>query len=174
MELEQEKFNTVKALAEMQMQIATGTAELKRIERAKDEYMALRSAEGDERVARVLEESRDALEQTTKNHDELSRYGNELKAFASTLKSFSTQIVALSQHFREWMEREDAVLDEKRDALVAEKKEMKILAVNIQEDRKQLKRESDRVADEMRLLEDRRGLLERGFAELNRNKQQHG
>ena len=172
--LNQEQFNTIKELADMQVSIAAGRAELERIRDLQSEYMEMREKEGNERVAQVLKESHEALEQTSQNHNELTRYSNELKAFAITLKSFSTEVVTLFQGFKTWSAERSADLDEKLEELAAEKREMKILSVNISEDRKQLKRESLQVAEEMRLLVDRRGLLERGFAELKNKQLKHG
>lgn len=169
--LDQEKFSTLKALAEMQVRLSEGQAEMKRLEEEKEEYLKMREEEGNERVAKVLAESRDALEQTTKNHDELSHYGDELKAFADSLKSCSDKVVTLCQDFRTWMKGETEKIDEKRAEVSEQVKKMKVLEVEIAEDRKQLVRESARVAEEMRLLEDRRGLLERGFAELKRKQE---
>ncbi len=169
--LDQEKFSTVKALAEMQVQISEGGAALLKLKESEKEYLEMREKEVHERVAKVLAESRDALEQITKNHDELSHYGDDLKAQAIDLHTLSTQIVALSQHFREWMELETKKIDKTFMEIAEEKKQLKALSIGIVEDRKQLKREGATIAEEMRLLVDRRGLLERGFAELNRKQQ---
>ncbi len=171
MELDQEKFSTMKALAEMQTQLAAGRAEVQKLEQTKEAFIEMREEEVRGRVAKVLQESREALEQTTKNHDELSRYGNELKASATILKSFSSQIVALFQDFREWVKGETEVLDGKREEIKGLLTEQKILAAQITGDRKQLAREMQEIDEARRLLADRRGLLERGFAELKRKQE---
>lgn len=171
MELDAEKFSTVKALAEMQVKLAEGRAELKKLADDKEAFIVMREEEVRGRVAEVLNESREALEQTTKNHDELSRYGDELQAFATILKSFSSQIVALFQNFRTWMDNETKAIDEKRAEVNEQIRKAKVLEAQIEGDRKQLARESATVKEEMRLLVDRRGLLERGFAELKRKQE---
>lgn len=166
--LEQEQFSTIKALSTMQGSLSDAKAELIKLKEGKELYLETREKEVYDRITRVLAESREALEQITKNHDELSHYGDDLKAQATDLHLLSTQIVALSQHFRDWMDEETKKLDNGFMALADERMVMRTLSVNIAEDRKQLKHESAKVAEEMRLLIDRRGLLERGFAELKR------
>lgn len=155
----------------MQMHLAEGRAELKKLNEDKETFFEMREEEVRGRVEKVLQESREALEQTTKNHDELSRYGNELQAFATILKSFSSQIVALFQDFREWIGAETKVLDEKREEIKKLIVEEKVIAVQITEDRKQLARDRATIAEGMRFLNDQRGLLERGFAELKRKQE---
>lgn len=155
----------------MQMHLAEGRAELKKLNEDKETFFEMREEEVRGRVEKVLQESREALEQTTKNHDELSRYGNELQAFATILKSFSSQIVALFQDFREWIGAETKVLDEKREEIKKLIVEEKVIAVQITEDRKQLTRDRATIAEGMRFLNDQRGLLERGFAELKRKQE---
>ncbi len=166
--LKQEEYNTAKALASMQVELAAGRAAILKLEKDKKEYLALRETEVHERVAKVLAESRDALEQITKNHDELSHYGDELKAQATDLNNLSTQIVTLSQHFRAWMDQEGKKIENLFMAIADEKKLLKSVSIGIFEDRKQLERERATIAEEWRLLEDRRGLLERTINRLEK------
>lgn len=124
MELEQEKFSAIKELSEIQTSISEGRATLSALKTDTDEYLAMREGMAVERVLKVLNESREALENTTKNHAELESYGNELKAFASTLRGFSADLVTLIQNFRNDTVEVNAAIDSNLEAIAAAKEEV--------------------------------------------------
>ena len=168
--LDQEKFDTLKELAELQTSISTGRAELKKLEETTQEYMVVREGEAEGRVLKVLEKSREALDEATDNHKELKSYNSELQAFAIELKATATAVTALFGDFGEKMDQADKNMETKHSAVSDILTEIKIERVQVTEDRKQLKRERAEVAEATKLLKDRRAVLQRGFDELERLK----
>ncbi len=167
MQLEQEKFNTLKEIAEMQEAVSLGRAELRTIKAETETYLVFREKEAVTRIIKVLEQSRDALDEITKNHNELSLYKDEIKAFATELKNLSTDITDLFKDFNERMKKAEEDLD-KYHELVSEKlKQTRSERIQIGEDRKLLAAEKADINKEKRLLADRRGALERAWDELN-------
>jgi len=168
--LDQEKFSTLKELAELQGSISTGRAELKKLTETTEEYMVIREKEAEKRVLGVLEKSREALDEATNNHKELKSYNSELQAYANELKTTATAIAALFEDFNKKMDKADEGMKTNRKAVSGILTEMKIEKVKITEDRKQLKRDRAEMDEETKLLRDRRGALKRGFDELKRLK----
>lgn len=166
--LDQEQFDTLKALAEIQTNLSLARAELKNVKETTEEYMVVREKEAEERVIKVLKESRNALEETSNNHKELSAYSTELQAYANELKSLSIDITDLFKDFNKRMKEAEVSLDTNHKQVTEVLKSIKVERVQIQEDRKLLAIEKKEVYDETRLLKDKRDALERAWAELDR------
>jgi uncharacterized phage infection (PIP) family protein YhgE len=164
--LDQEKFDTMKALADMQTALSEGQAELLKVKEATEEYMVVREEEAEERVLKVLKESRDALDETSKNHTELSNYSRDLKAYATELKVIATDITALFKDFRGRMNTANKVMDERSKEASQILKQAKVERIQIAEDRKQLAIERRETEEGFRLLKDKRDTLDRAINRL--------
>ena len=159
MKLDTEKFNTVKELSEIQQNVALGRATLLKLKETTEEYMVVREKEAEGRVIKVLKESRTALDETTKNHKELSGYNIELQAYAIELNKSAIDITALFEDFGKKMDEADKKLEEGRISVAEVLRDAKIERIQVIEDRKILKLERGKIRDEMILLKDRRQLL---------------
>lgn len=170
MQLDQEKFNTVKELADISQQLSDARAALKKLEETTEEYMVVREKEAEDRVVKVLRKSREALEEATKNHNELSSFKEDLKAFANKINLLSTDIIALFKGFSNRMNEADNDMVEHRKNVNEVLKKIKIERVQVQEDRKLLEGEKKKIDEQHRLLKDKREALERAWDELRRIK----
>lgn len=166
--LDQEKFDTLKELAEMQTSLSNARAELKKLKDTTDEYLVVREQEAEARVIKVLKESRDALDEVSKNHNELSAYSNELKAYANELKDLSTGITDLFKDFNKRVKEAEKDIEKNQEIVTDILQKIKIERVQVNEDRKQLKSEQHEIDEQNRLLKDRREALERAWDELKR------
>lgn len=169
--LEAEKFKLVQELVAIQDNITNARNGLTAIQKQTNDYIIAREEEARGRVNKVLEASKDALEETRKNHEELSAYRQELKQFADSISQATILLTDISGSFRKDLDVAEAMMASRYDEMQEILKNARIERVAIEEDRKQLKRESYRIQEETRLLADRRGVLERGFAELKRLQQ---
>jgi hypothetical protein len=124
----------------------------------------------EERVIKVLKKSREALEETTNNHKELSRFNRELQAYASELKSHATDLATRSKDFNKRMDKADEDMKENNILVSGILRDIKVERKSIEMDRKLVEGERREVANSMKLLRDREGMLKRGFDEL-KNKQ---
>lgn len=168
--LTQEKFNTLKELADVQTNVALNRAELLKLKEATEEYMVVREKEAEERVIKVLKQSREALDETTINQRELLTYNQELQAYANELKQSAFDIMALFEDFGRRMKEADEDLKEGHTHVSELLTKIKIERVQVKEDRKQLQAEREEMTQANRLLDDRRKALERAWAELKRLK----
>ena len=167
-QLDQEKFNTLKELTEIHASISSGKVELIKLKSTTEEYMHLREVEAEERVIKVLKESRDALEETSKNHTELSTYRGELQAYANEIHGLTIDITTLFQDFNVRMKEAEKDIDKNQEIVSDILTKIKIERVQIKEDRKMLTVERKRTEEGKRLLEDKRGALERAWEELKK------
>ena len=166
--LEEEKFNIIKELADIHQSISNGHVELAKLKETTEEYMHLREVEAEDRVIKVLKESRDALEETSKNHTELTIYSNDLQSYAHELHGLTIDITTLFKDFNARMKEAEEDM-KKNEVIVADVlQKIKIERVQVQEDRKMLNTERKQTAEENRLLDDRRKALERAWDELKR------
>lgn len=168
--LEQEKFEAVKELAEISTAISTGRADLSKLKEETGNYILLREKMTKEKIDNLLLESTELLGRISQNQNQLVLFKNELKAYASELEGFIQAVMALSQEVILTSDAENKKVDKKREEIKALIKENKVLEIAIGEDRKQLERERQETTEGTRLLKDRRETLERGFAELRKLK----
>jgi isopenicillin N synthase-like dioxygenase len=168
MEVDKKQFNAMKQLTEISQGISILRSALDSLGDATNDYFKSMENETTNRVDKVLRESREALENTTQNHNQLSEYNKELTAYHNQIKDFTKTLTTLSQDFAKKMDESDKDMKEHHENISEMLKQIKIQRVNIEEDKKQLLREKKRIEEETRLLVDRRGALERGFKELQR------
>jgi chromosome segregation ATPase len=164
--LDQEKFDTLKELAEMQTAISQGNAELRKLKETTEEYLVVREGEAEQRVIEVLKKSREALEATTSNHDELSSYKGELNAFANELSELSSGIAALFKDFNTRVREADKDMEDHLVAVGEVLKQTKVAKSDVESQRKVLALERAEIRDGWRLLKDRQQTLKEGFEEL--------
>lgn len=175
MEINKEQFDAVKKLSEIQISLSEGLAALKTLKETTEEYMVFREKEAEQRVAKVLKESRDALENISTNYDQLTRFREELKAYAHQIKSGSDIVVTLFKNFRKSMDEADEDMKVHYASIKEVEKQIKIENSLIKTQREELKKDRLKLEDETRLLTDRRDTLDRGFEELKRLKaKKHG
>ena len=168
--LDQEKFDTMKELVDMQTNLSNGRATLKKLEETTEVYMITREVEAEERVLKVLRESCDVLEEININHKELSGYNQKLQAYANELDEIASTITTLFKDFNEKMREVDDDVKKHFKSFNELQKRIKLDQIHIREDNKQLDRDRNEIRDGFRFLKDRRKLLNDGFAELKKLK----
>lgn len=166
--LDQEQFDAVKELSQIQMAIAEGRSTLLKLRSEVEEYMKLREVDAEERVLRVLKESQESLQKISHNHQELSSYGSELKAYATELNGFANTLHTLFQDFGERMQVADRDMEVQRKDVAEVLRQTKIAQVSIDEDRKQLVRERQKTNEGMKLLDSQRAALQTAWDHLKK------
>jgi hypothetical protein len=164
--LEQEQFNSLKQLSEIQIQISEGRVVLQELINKKEEYLKLQEKEVMERVDKVLIQSRQALQATTNNHDELSSYNRDLTAYAGELKGFSNVLSTLNEDLTERMNQSDKDMAKHYESVSEILKRVKVEKSAVEAERRVLNLERAEIRDGWRLLKDRQETLKKGFEEL--------
>lgn len=161
--LEKEKFDSVKELATIQSDIASGMATLAKIKSETEAYLTEREQELLKRIDTILQNSESVLREIGENQDALVRYAAEVRGMDADLQAILLLFKRAVAVQEEVTAREKAELEEKAEELVRIETELKAKRSIVDSDA--LANEQDRkwIADEKRLLNDRIKLFERSI-----------
>lgn len=166
MELDHEKFEGVKELAEISANISMATASLASLQANEREYMKERELRLTERLKKSLVDSSDLIKSIGDNHSALVGYKNELNSFYSTILSLIQDV----SECRKSLEKATSEIEVKlaiRDKEILEFKEASHRErTHIQGERTELAAKSAQLEIDRKIIEDQRGTLERAFARL--------
>lgn len=165
-ELDKAKLKSAEDLSAIQLAVAEGRAVLNSLEHTIEQHLVHRDELGYQRVRDALADSKDALAEISKNHDELRDYAAAIRNCFHTLLLFRDQIVAFSTDAKDALGKEDEKLTAKLAEIQTVTTDLRVLHTSITEDRKQLARELANVNEETRALKDKRAALERAWNEL--------
>jgi uncharacterized phage infection (PIP) family protein YhgE len=168
--LEQEKFDTVRELSELGIAIAEGRAVLEKLKSDTDTYVAEREEKAIQKVAQVLEESRDALAEVAKNHEELTSYLRAARDYAGSLarlheslQQLKATLLSATEALEERIERHRIEVDRVR---LETRRQFTLLAG----ERAALASDKIRRDEEWRKIADKAQTLERTAARLKQNR----
>lgn len=168
MDLPKEQFDSLKELAEVQMQISTGQAALSKLKTDTKSYLELREKAAHDVVEKVLKESVEALESTNKNHAALREFASGLRTMALELSGFSQEITTLFSDFLNIVAESNAKLDVRLEDIRAREKEVMIQREAIDADQKALDREMKDLRDGKRLLADRQAIVNKTVEQIKK------
>lgn len=113
--LDHEDFEGATVLAEIGVKIATARAQLSTLESTKEEYLDGRAAEAAERIAEVLTQSAELIEEIGKNHKDLVGY-------RTAVDNYLDDVRYLIQVVKGWKEAFDKSCEAKLAEIVAKTK----------------------------------------------------
>lgn len=171
MQIEQEKFDSIKELSEIQQKISLGLSELSQIKKDSEAYMVVRENAALSRVSEILLGSKKSLDEISKNHQELTAYKLALEDAYQDVKKFGADLMLLFSELNVRLDLADAVMEKRKEAVEEILKDIKIQRVSLKQDREQMDRDKALMRDAKRLLVDREAMLKRGFDELKRVKE---
>lgn len=169
-ELEKQKMDTVKALAEMSMQVSQARNLLTKLESEETEYLDIRERKALDRIAKVLADSQELLEQTSKNYAEIENFGHVVSDFAAQVAIAYDQFQSLISDFDERSEEWDKTIKDREKEITEQKKALEIQRVILQNDQKTIEMKKKALANEAKKIEDRRATLARAIKRLKENK----
>lgn len=168
MELDHEKFEGIKELAEISGKIAQGTAALASLKEETENYLSEREQKLVQRLKQALVDSSDLITAIGSNHSALVGYSTELTDFHSSVLSLLQGVMELqtlvTNASANLETRLTAHAKDVEDFRNASQRERSLIEGN----RSQLAGEKDQLAEGQRLLKDRKEMFERT---LKRTKQ---
>lgn len=164
MELDHEKFEGVKELAEISIKISQGTAALAALKGGEAAYLTEREQRLVERLKQALVDSSDLIQAIGENHSALVGYKTELVEFHSDVLSLVqgvTDCISFindaSSDLESRMEKHDKQVSSFKEATQRE-------WVKIGGERNQMTTEREQLAKAQHLLNDRQAMFERTLA----------
>lgn len=168
--LEKSKMDAIKELADTSIKISEAKNIIFKLQEDETEYLVLREKKALEKIEKVVRESKELLEQSKSNYEEihgLCRQVSELILFLTTTQS------SLADLLREFNERSDLWDIEVKDQL-AEIEEVKrknqIDKTLIENDQKTIKVELKKLENEQIKINDQRETIKRIIERLKNNK----
>jgi len=134
--LEKTKFDAVKEIADMTIQISGAKLALEEIKNAKNEFISEREKETVEKIQKIINDSKEILEQANKNYAEVHNLLNILTSYKECLdelnEKFAEMIGDFNKKDKEWKENTEK-----------QYKEIEELQRQTKEDAEKVKREKD-------------------------------
>lgn len=160
-----EQMNALKALSETNMKVSEAKATLIKIEETKQRYFKLRDDEAKARVANIVAESAEALEQARQNYYETTQLYHTVSSFAIALLETSESVHGMVADFEREKLAWDISLKEQESSLATLRQEIDSDALKIQGEKEGIKRQLALLQIEKAKVADMRGTIER---EINR------
>lgn len=168
MELDHEKMNLVKVLADTNMKISEAKAALFKLQENETEYLELREKKAVARIQKMLEDSRELLTETEQNYNEVHRFHETVSKFAEYLVSSHVKFSELLEDFKKRSEVWDAYVDKQNSDLSEIRKNIKSDQVRIINDREGIDRAMKKIESEKSVIESRQAQIKIALEVLNK------
>lgn len=160
----------MKVLADISMQISATRNTLSKLEETETEYLVLREKKALDRISKLLEDSRELLNETHSNHEEIKQFSNTVLSSANYVSEVQEKFHHLWDAFEKrnsaW-EKEIKIQEKEAQKI---KDEFKAERIAIENSKVSLKKSHELLATEKRKIEDQRGVLVRMIQRLGKNR----
>lgn len=170
MQLDAEKFQSLKELAEIQQKTAQIRGELAQLYDQREEYLQKREKEATERVIRALEASKQALREAENNHETLVRGVTLANQLIVDITSLQKQLRTHYDHFVKETEEASKLLEVRIQEIEEQKLYLRNQGVRIASEWSGIAVEKERLQKGWQLLEDRKGVVQRQIERLKKGK----
>lgn len=158
-ELDTEKFQAVKELAEIQGNIAKGLAELTQLKSTKEEYFLQREKEVLTIVDKVLTASKAAIQEANSNHDTIASLLASTKDTVKLIKDLQNEFAEQQAEYKKMIDlffakvqERQKELDQALKSIEESKRVLKEDQAIIEQQKKQIARDRIWIADRKQLL----------------------
>jgi len=165
-EIDKQKMESLKALADVNMEINKAKEGLLKIEQQKDSYFAERAEELSKELATLLEDSQGILNETHSNYDKIREFCSQIQNFSESVYKLVDDLEEAQSLFTEREKEFRKTLKIEQDCISAIKRDLKTKEIHLENERvglisreKQLVKQETKAKD---LLEE----LKRGITRL--------
>lgn len=166
-ELDHEKFEGVKELAEISTQISASTALLASYKETEAEYLAEREEKLVNRLKQALVDSSDLITAIGSNHSELVGYRNDLVSFHESILSLLQGVMECKRLVEDAANELDAQMSRHETNLTNFAQDSARERALIHGAKGELQADRDQLTKDQRIVADQRDTLDRAFARLN-------
>lgn len=165
-EFEQEKMNSIKALADTNVKIGEARGVLEALKKEESVYLEQREKKAVEVVDKVLADSKEVLKEATENYQEVKDLLNSASSFADFLKEAYSSFTTLVGRFSEKSEIWEKEVARQQEEFAVIRQQISDDRVRIKNDREAIQREREVLSNEKRKIDDQRATLERAINRL--------
>lgn len=169
-DLDHEKFEGVKELADIGLKIAQGRATLAQLKTDTDSYLASREEEAVARIKIALVVSQQLITEIGQYHGELEGYRREVETFVDDIRSLLEGVAGFKKILTETTEALYKNLDIKQTKIDAALVEVKRGRALLEADQQDLAAKRQQFGSDKKALRDEWAALERAAAEIKNKK----
>lgn len=170
MELEKEKMDAMKALADTNMKVSEAKVTLANIKKLESSYLQEREQKVIAMIDSILAQSKDIIDEARGNYKQVVDLFNTVSSFSKFLTEIHDGLLktmeSFSAHTKEWEKSVKLREDEIGDI----KKQIRCDQVRIENEKKGIEQTKLSLEKQQRIINDQRGTLERAFTRLKNNR----
>lgn len=168
MELDAERFETVKELAALGTQIAEAHALLAKLKSESEDYLKEREAETRNRIYEVLVNAQSLIAETTTYHDTFKSFLTTTGEIREKIRDMVTSLSALREETRQFSETFDRMVQQKTEEMAEERRNLRLERESLQKEQEYLNTQKEIISQDKRKVEDERETLKRAFERLKK------
>lgn len=169
-EVTKEELDARQRLAEVNIQISNARVILSQIEAETGDYLTKREKDAIERITKALEASKEVLDLTKSNYEEVNQFANQVSSFASAVLGFYEKLQGVFKLFDERSVEWDAELTKVFESIASQKKTLEQERIQIDLDKEGLARKEKQLEVEQIKIDDQKGTLARAIQRLKENR----
>lgn len=168
--LEKEKFETLKELADMTVQISEARETLTRLKETKTEYLQIRENEAKDKIQKILDDSVDLLRQINTNNDEIHQLYRTVSGYSKFLKQGHEAFKDMLAEFNERSDLWDKKVEEQYKEFGRIENQVKKDKENIENDKEELRKTKEQLEKDKIKIADERQTIKRAVERLKENR----
>lgn len=159
MEIEHEKMEAMKALADITSQISIGREKLSELRLEMSSFLSERDRLDKLRLTKLLDESKDLIGEIKKNYQELKNYANDLKSHTAFIGETHDTIKVIIQSIANTSSEFKTFIDEEIDKVAVMKAELEIDKRQVVEDNKEIENSREEIKKDRARIESQQATL---------------
>lgn len=165
-EFEQEKMNSIKALADTNVKIGEARGVLEALKKEESVYLEEREKKAVEVVDKVLADSKEVLGEVKENYQEVKDLLNSASSFADFLKEAYGSFTGLVEKFSEKSAAWEEEVARQQKEFAGIRQQISNDQVRLKNDREAIEKKEASLLVEKRKIDDQRATLERAINRL--------
>lgn len=168
--LKKNEFDTIKALADMSLQISDARQTLIELQNTETAYLEEREKKTIKQIQNIFDKSEDLLKKINKNNEEVKTLYSVVSGYKSFLEEGQDKFAKLLEEFNERSTLWTKFVEEKYKEFGEIEQEAKQTKKQIEEDKEDIKNKQEEIRKDKIKIEDQREIIKRAIERL-KNKQ---
>ena len=169
-EISKQQMEGMRGLADTNIKISDAKNILFKLEETETEYLEEREKKAVKRIQQVLEDSKDVLDMVQKNYYEVTQFNNTVSSFADSVMELYGKLVTCLDKFDEKSDLFEKETLRQSNEFNEIKKQIKIDQVSNENEKSNIEKAKESLAERERKLESDRGTLDRAIKRLKEGK----
>jgi|SRR6185369_14092070 len=165
-----QEMDSAKALVDINLKVSEATNLLFKLQEQETEYLVLREKKAMDRIQKVVDDSKEMVEEADQNHAQIKALLSGISEFVDKLLKFQENLTDLLRDFDERNVAWEQDIGRQQDEIASTRQRLKAEKVQIENDSKSLESARIKLTNDQRKLDSDRGTLERTIKRLKEGK----